>query len=260
MSGLLSQQRMEHGLTPFCPDYHSVFPWSVVIAVADLFPIFLTVAFFAVGLFQNELFLLLLGGALFFDLGLNTGLRYAVAQPGRYPLCGDTYEMPSFSSEQATVFAGILFLYLAHACAQPGRVRVPLLKILFLNAFFVAVVGARIYLGVNTPLQLFVGSLVGLAEACLFYALVIRWLVWPRVPTILGWWPCRLMEVTDTLLLPPPLSPSSSLLYPHHQHRSDEEDHPYFEMLPHDQHFEMITHDSPPVLPSSSSYFALPPS
>lgn len=158
-----------------CPLFVEVTLVSGTMVVVDYYPIIITVVFFLFSLYQREFYLFLLGWAATMDLGLNTALQWIIKEPGPYYAmgCGTSHEMPSFATQQACMLIAMTYTFVVlHRVNSPAR------KLFFLYFFLYAAIVARIYLGINTRLQLLIGALVGTAEG-LIYHLILAYAIFP---------------------------------------------------------------------------------
>lgn len=106
----------------------------------------------------------------FFGVGLtleqlwNALLRYAIDQDG---LNGAEHQMPARSSELAVYFATMIILFVLTYQIKSTTYRTILLG--FAQVF---VIYARIYLEINTNIQMLVGALVGFVDAIIQSAII----------------------------------------------------------------------------------------
>lgn len=167
-----------------CPLFTEVFILSGTAVFVDFYPIIITVAFVFFSFYQREFYLFLLGIAALLDLGVSTALQYIINQPGPFyysNACGSAQEMPSFATEQISMLLTMVYTFVVfHRVPAPGR------KLFFLYFFLYACVCARIYIGINSRLQLLVGSLVGTAEG-LVYQFILSYFIFPYSDTIVAW-------------------------------------------------------------------------
>jgi hypothetical protein len=176
-----------------CPLFVGDTIWSGVFVIMDYYPTILTVLMYAFSLYYYELYTFLVGLVLSFDFLLNWGLRYAIATTSRYPGCGTEYEMPSFSSQHACVFLTMIFTFFSlwNKVVPPHR-------LILLNVVVLSVITARVFIGINTPLELFVGAVVGVAEGIVFQ-LIIYYMIYPHFTSILKWRFVRVIGLEDNI-------------------------------------------------------------
>ncbi len=194
MSGFELLSRIECSVVGVCPLYESstIGPYLLL---ADYYPILLSMVLYGIGLFHFELYFFFLGLALNIDWLVNWGLRVAIGGGERFPGCGGSgHEMPSYASQHITVLLTMLFLLFMVWHKQ----RVTAMKLLSLNLLIVVILGARVYIGTNTPVELLIGALVGVGEGVILH-LAIFYGAYPYFDTILGWRLCRLFSAENTL-------------------------------------------------------------
>lgn len=176
-----------------CPLFLGDSIWSGIFVILDYYPAILTVLMYAFSLYYYELYTFLVSLILTFDLLLNWVLRYSIAIPARYPGCGDKYEMPSFSSQHACVFLTIIFMFFSlwNKIIDPHRIAL-------LNIATIAVLTARVFIGINTSFELIAGAIVGVIEGIIFQ-LIIYFLIYPHFTKILKWRFVRVIGLEDNI-------------------------------------------------------------
>lgn len=146
-----------------CPLYNSQPFFAPIFILIDYFPTYVTVILYVISFYSWELYFAYVSLCLFIDWGVNILLRIAIAQPQRFPGCGSSYGMPSFSSEQA-----ILLNTLGLTLVLLWSYKTSALKIAALNVVTVIVILARVYIGSDTRQSVIVGGVVGFIEGIIF--------------------------------------------------------------------------------------------
>ena len=145
-----------------CPLYNSngiIGPLAIAI---DFYPYYITMAIWGITMFQYELFTLILSITLTLDFVANFLFSFATTY-GYYPSCGSSHEMPSFATQHIFVFTIIII-----SLINKWELDISPFKLLFIQTFHFLVIASRIYIGINTIPQLFVGAFIGLAEGLIF--------------------------------------------------------------------------------------------
>jgi hypothetical protein len=165
---------------------------TCALRIIDQWPIYLSVAMNALSFETGALYLWVLWAGTWADFGLNTLLRYLIAERGPHPtMQHHAYEMPASSSQQllCVVTMCVLFSMVYH-------VRPRTLFLVWAYVFGVLAMYARLYFRINTLSQLAVGAMVGTVEGVVYSALWF-WLGYPFTQKILEWSPMRWLGVTD---------------------------------------------------------------
>lgn len=184
-----------------CPEFLWASWGSGFMIALDYYPTYLTVVMYSLSLYQHDLYLFLVSLSLSFDTGINIALLWIIQQPGPFPNCGSTYEMPSFATQHAAIFVCMMSSY-----AFLWRLSVPSKKIFLMYLFLFSVQLARVYIGSNTRIQLLVGSVVGVVEG-LIYQAIIYFVIYPRRRSIMeahlfGWRVAEFFELSSSLMEP----------------------------------------------------------
>ncbi len=194
MSGFELLNRIECSVTGVCPLYEPSLLGPYLL-LTDYYPIILSIVLYSIGVFHFELYFFFLGLALNVDWLVNLGLRAAFGAGERFPGCsGSANQTPSYASQHITVLLTMLFLMFM----VWHKRKVTIMKLLSLNLLFVIILGARVYIGSNTPAELIIGSVVGVIEGVILH-LVILHFVYPYFGDILEWRLCKLFSTENTL-------------------------------------------------------------
>lgn len=172
MSSLWTFGNLDRIFASLCPAFEvNSVSWFFV--AVDFWPFFLSVGLFAVSLYSNEVYFVIVDFFLYVDMGLNYFLQYTIRHPPPTPGCGQKYEMPSYASEQAMVFAvmmiGLSLFWKPHP--QPSAL-ILLCMSVFVPCF------SRIYIGEASVVQIIAGSMLGTLEGCVYLYITHAWL-WP---------------------------------------------------------------------------------
>lgn len=194
MSGVLELKALECAITDVCPLYDSNV-WGSEVAIAlDFYPLFLTLGIYIVSLYKYELYFAIVSVILTMNWGINTFLQRVVfGESARFIGCGSAYQMPSFSSQHIVLFEVLMTLYMI----TWGR-RVFVKLTILLRLFSFAVLTARIFIGINTPQQLFMGALAGFVEGLIFH-MIILYIAFPYFGDVLNLTLIRWMGLEDNL-------------------------------------------------------------
>ncbi len=131
------------------------------LVLVDFFPIFLTIALFSISFYHYEVYMWLLSFGITFDWLVNYVLRLSLRYRSRFDGCGTEFENPSFSSQHIVCLTTMIltfFLIWSHNTIRIHRVAM-------FGVLMYLVLVARVYIGVNTPIELLNGGIVGLATA-----------------------------------------------------------------------------------------------
>ncbi len=178
-----------------CPDY---FPdgWHRLAVLLNYFSLWLTLVLW-VGTFKyKELYLFFFSLAITLGSLLNAGLQHVIRESPITPGCGDTFENPSLITQTAFFFVATIWTF-------PMFWNRPIRAWWFflLSLISPAAVYVRLFLGYNTPWQVFTGGLVGLGFAILFQG-IMYFLVFPQIPWILSTQMASWLRLEDTLCYP----------------------------------------------------------
>lgn len=178
-----------------CPLYHHT-TLSPLLLITTFFTHYLTIGFFAVSLYQHELYALLVSFALTVNFFIHHLLQLIAKTPPRFVGCYTEYGSPSLVTQHLLFFDVIVMTY-PYFFKRPVR-----LQIILLVRFFVwFVLFAWVYIGANTTLELAWGALAGITLALLFQTFV--WLfVAPYTKYWLSLWICKQVDMIDTLITP----------------------------------------------------------
>jgi hypothetical protein len=134
----------------------------------DYYPVLMSVAIFVMSLYRTELLFRVFSMLMLLDVLINWLFREAIIRlPSRLAGCGNLYEMPSFAT-QHLVFVTFVLHYILLKRKKNADKRT--LILLHLMTFFGTV--ARVYIGINTSAELYVGTAFGLVEGalvCIFF-------------------------------------------------------------------------------------------
>lgn len=171
------------------------FDWAL--CVLDLWPIGVSLAMFSASLATNALYLWILWGATVLDYCLNLGLRYVIKEPSpNGALAHHAWEMPASSSQAMLCLGTMIILFIILYNVQQYTTYTLVLYVLATAALF-----SRLYRGINTPEQLIVGALVGVAEGFIYTA-IWHYFGYPYSQIILSWRPVRMYGINDSLMGP----------------------------------------------------------
>lgn len=178
-----------------CPAYTaSWLTWAHLLS--ELFPYFVSSAFFIYGLVAQELLFFWFGLWSGLDWGVNLALQALIRQPSATPGCGATYEMPSYTAQHITFVIASYFL-----TVQIYKFRGKFSNVFVLLGLMFFVLYSRILFAKNTSLQLLIGGLIGFLNSLLFHASV-RWVLIPIAPWVVNSRVTSFLNLTDTLLVP----------------------------------------------------------
>ena len=166
MATFVDLKNLESTLAAQCPLFE-VNLISTFFMLTDYFPTVITLVMLGISLYETDLYLFITSIAVTLDIVANSLLRLIVGASNRFPGCGALHQMPSLSSDLGvflvTVFLTFCFLW---------KPRTSELRIVLLNVGLLLVLVSRVYIGINTTLELFVGSLTGFFWALVFQAFV----------------------------------------------------------------------------------------
>ncbi len=145
----------------------------------DLYPIYLSIGLYSIGLYSHEVYLLLISFALTADWGINQAFKQIIRESGPFPGCSSEFQNPSFSTEHAILFETLMISFIII-----WRKRVSTYKIFLLKTFVFFVLLSRVYIGINTRGQLLVGAIFGSIEGLLIQ-FVIYYFIAPHFPWII---------------------------------------------------------------------------
>lgn len=172
MSGFLDILHIQDCVVANCPLFIKT-DVSPIFILGDFYPLVLTVGMYAISLFRFEFYLFLVSSALAVNLFVNYLISKVIIQDSnRFLNCGSLHQMPSLSSDHAMFFTIVMITFVV-MWRYPF---VSSVRIVLLNVFFFFVLSSRIYFGINTSLELFVGALSGFIQAVLFQVFVYRWI------------------------------------------------------------------------------------
>ena len=158
--------KLSRVVDPECLLYNSNWIVGPIAIAIDFYPYYLSMVLWSLTMFQYELFTALLSAALTIDFLLN--LLFSAAQsPGMFAGCGSTHETPSFATQHIFVFTIVIL-----SLINKWNLEISPFKILFIQLFHSLVVASRIYIGINTAEQLFLGALVGAIEGIIFQIII----------------------------------------------------------------------------------------
>ncbi len=186
---------LDNALAAACPLFER--NWlSPVFVFFDYFPVFLDVAFYALSWYEMDFYMFFVSVALTLDIFWNTLWRvFIVADPNRFAGCGSLHQMPSLSSDQAvfvtTVYLTFSFLW---------RPTTSWIRVALANVAILVVLVSRVYIGINTLLELLFGAIDGVLLAMLFQLFVYFVLV-PWMPRILDTPLCRWLGMKSVIAL-----------------------------------------------------------
>jgi hypothetical protein len=197
MSGFWSVLRLGR-IVSECPLYSdtTLDPYGIMgplMVALDFYPHLLTLTLYAITLYHNELYFLLLSICLTLDTFVSVGLQYAIGLPSRFPGCGNQYEMPSFSSQHITLFITMVLTF-----SSVWRRSIAARRIVLINTGMAFTQIARVYIGINRSSELFFGCMVGLIESALFQC-IIYFIIYPLFDAILNTRLARFMNLEDNL-------------------------------------------------------------
>jgi membrane-associated phospholipid phosphatase len=167
-------------VTPECVVYEDNF-FGAMLVLANLFPIILPLVIVIVSWTMQELLLTIIGLIMSTNYWLNYGLQYAIRQPPPTVGCGNTYEMPSLATQYAVMIA-LIYVY----CVNAWKLYASEMRIILSVVAVTVFTYARIYIGFNTPAQLYVGAMIGAAYGTAWF-LVILFVIAPRMDRIIHW-------------------------------------------------------------------------
>jgi membrane-associated phospholipid phosphatase len=193
---------------PYCPAYVPTNIGAILVAI-DLFPVWIPLFVLLISLAQSEIVLTLFSLAWFTDDYLNSGLQSLFANPPPTVGCGNTYEMPSFATEHMVMIDVMVFLLVVR-----WKLYISEWRIFMALAFNAAATYARLYIGYNTPQQLYVGAVVGFGYGILWYAVIEylarnwldRFVRWP----VVRWFYLR-NDICQKRSLAPPILSSAAV-------------------------------------------------
>jgi len=162
MSGLVDVWKLNCVVVD-CPLYNPTPFFAPAFILIDFYPTYVAVALYVISFYCWELYFGYASLCLFIDWGVNYVLRWLISAPQRFPGCGTSSGMPSFSSEQAILLntLGLCFVLLwSHNTSA--------MKIGILNIITTVVIFARVYIGINTRQEIIVGAVVGFIEGIFF--------------------------------------------------------------------------------------------
>lgn len=174
---------VDYYLQSICASYVR-FPFSWALVVFLYYPYFISVGLVAVSLYKNEKYLQLVSAVLLMDWLLNRILVWAVigfretfyTTERSLTSCGETDYgfIPSFAAEQSAVFASMISGLFSHWPKQnTSSVVQPVMMSLSMSIpNFI-----RMFLGVNTPLQIVYGACVGFLEGSLWLWVIYFYIV-----------------------------------------------------------------------------------
>lgn len=153
-----------------CPDFQ-VTPLSGFIVYFNSFPVLLTLVTASMALYKIDVFLYMLT---FIGLTVNSGINYLLRNifqhPAKYAGCGEQFNMPDFGAQHAIFFSACLLLF-----AVTFNYRVSIYSMFCIVFFFGFAMYTRLYIGVTTISQFVVGAIFGLAWACLYIHILVRY-------------------------------------------------------------------------------------
>jgi|SRR5688500_10263165 len=174
-------------------EHNLIGPFFILI---DYYPVLLSISLFSLGLYQKELYLVLVGLALKWDLLLNIFLRDVVIPTAtRFAGCGNESETFSFSFEHIVVFVTLMILYIT---LQRASSRMSIVKILLIYIFTVLVMVARVYVGINTVREMYAGAAVGMLNS-FGIILVNSYIIRNHAKSIIKWRVVKFMGIKHTL-------------------------------------------------------------
>lgn len=170
LSNLCTGLHAIHGTTHI----HNSAGWvQCYFVMVDYYPVYVYFMVWAIFLATGSIFFYFLGTGMTIDKLLNLTLRYVFHQKG----FNKTYQMPAMSSQLSVYMLTMMLFFIV-----VYRVRATPYRILLATTFLTSVVYARSYLNINTPMQLFVGALVGALDASVqsffLYTLIYRNRLW----------------------------------------------------------------------------------
>lgn len=167
---------------PECQYYEDTVVGPLFVLV-DYYPVLMSATSFIIMLYRAELMFKLLTLCMTFDVFSNWILRELIIKmPSRFDGCGNRYEMPSFASQHLAFITFILHYIMLR---RRGTVNTNLLIMIHLMLFGGLL--ARVYIGINTNFELFIGTITGIVQGIITTPL-IEWIIGNR-EKILKW--CR---------------------------------------------------------------------
>lgn len=185
-----------------CPAYVHTH-YSPYLLITVFFPHYLTFGLFAMSLYRQELYVLLMSFMLMINYPINVLLQHAIKDPPRFPLCYNDFGSPSFATQHLILFDVIIMTYPYFFGKLTGFKGIIILRLSTMFTLF-----AWIYVGANDIVELFWGAFFGLILAIMFQ-IMIHLLIKPNVSWILSWSFCSYLSIVDTFLLLPSSSSSS---------------------------------------------------
>ena len=167
MSGIFDSGNLVCSVVPACPLYDPGPFFAPVFIIADYYPVYVNIAFWAVSFYCWEFYFSYVGIAALLDYGLNYGLLYIIQSPERFPGCSQTYEMPSYSSQFIMMLntLGITYAFLWNR-------NIEISKIWVMNILTAFVLLSRVYIGTNRISELVAGAVIGVVEGFLYGVLL----------------------------------------------------------------------------------------
>ena len=196
MTGFWAFDVFDAYIAGVCPHYKQ-FPGSWALTALENYPFYLTIGLIAVSLYRNEKYLELVSIYLTLDWLLNYIVKdLIVKQSPPTPGCGDTYEMPSYAAEQASLFSTLMLGFAEIWGVESVGLKPMLISISVLVPCF-----ARTFVGFSSVPQVIIGFQFGLVEG-LFYLWITKRFLWPRFNILEKWKLMEYLEFVDTLCGP----------------------------------------------------------
>lgn len=179
-----------------CPYYRDNFIGPLFILI-DYYPILMSVTMIVISVYRSELMFRLLSLMMTSDAFINWILREAIIKmPSRTKGCGNDYEMPSFATQHLAFITFVLQYILLR---RKKKVNTNLLILIHLMVFVGLM--ARVYIGINTSAELYVGTLFGVVQGALVCVFVVDNIIAKR-DSLLKWchgtgW--KLLKMEDTI-------------------------------------------------------------
>lgn len=177
-----------------CPLYKHTFA-SPILLMTIVFPHYMTFSLLAISLYRQELYVFLISISLTLSYPLNFLLQNIFRDAPRFIGCYSEFGGPSFASQQLMFLIVILASY-PFFFQRPFKIK----AVFVLNFVNVFILFSWVWIGANTNLELFAGSIVGTILALLFQ-LFVYFIVSHRVQWLLGTSILQMLGFMDTLII-----------------------------------------------------------
>lgn len=169
MSGWIDTGRLLCVVIGKCPLFDSGPFFSPLFILIDYYPTYINTALTIICIYTWEFAFLYVWICMLIDFGLNAALRAIINTPNRFPDCGSYAEMPSYATELIillnTLAIGFVLLFNRNVMTY---------KIAVMNFVTLLVIFARVYIGINTILELVIGSIIGVVEGIIYSIILYK--------------------------------------------------------------------------------------